>query len=177
VIKRLKQELGISLVEPQIAQVAGHKWFLRAPDYEDVEWIMGQIADGGTQAEFHATNQVATLAVSIIAIDGVPTYKLWGTDQLIKDAVIDDPLNPPLIIRHLAADRMLNFLRSDLWSVMVPLLWAEYITKIDARMAIPEAPFDSTTSEKPASPTNSSQAGESSSPEPDDSQPTMPRED
>lgn len=181
VIKKLKQELGIQLVEPQVAKVAGHVWLLRTPTFEDVEWAMGQINDNASAHEIHATNQVATLAISIIAIDGVPIYQLWGIDQLVKEAVITDPLNPPTIVKYIAAERLLVFLRSDVWTSLIPFLWAEYIQKIDALIRLNEkgekekpVPFDSTTSGAPASQMSSSPAGENSLPEQEGSQQTTP---
>lgn len=157
-LEQLEKEFGIGdKIRTADVTYNGHKYTLRALDYDDVVKANGIIFDRsvagpipavpGAKAEevipdpflIGMRAQFGFACVALAAIDDIPLWKVFkiATDDTISGLGCD-PLEPPPRIRHVAADRFSEMIRKSKKLGLIEALYKVYSEKLDTDEVEPE---------------------------------------
>ena len=137
VLTGLKRDLLASAIPMEDVDVGSHLWKMAALDGGDVTFVE-RVADSASisDAERRAIWETAIVAVSIRAIDGVPTWKVFNVKPEPEEmAVLYDELKPPKMLRLRATIPFMAFL-SDANAVLAQRLFNVYQDKLDPRAEV-----------------------------------------
>lgn len=108
-LRKLRQDLGIETSTHHEVKIGGHVWRMTALSAGDTPALL-RLVDKKTEtwAEHQTVYNTLLGAHSVVAIDGVPTYQLFGVEP--GAIPIADPFRPPRVIRLLATERLYEFI-------------------------------------------------------------------
>lgn len=131
VLTKLKEDLGISSIEPIDVMVGGHLWTMKVMSETDIS-ICARMADllSQTNSDYKLRFDTAVVSVSIIAIDRHPAWEVMGI-ELPPDTLLTDPLMPPDETRRLAALKVFDFISGEGKTQLSSRLYEAYTAKVD----------------------------------------------
>jgi hypothetical protein len=136
VLTQLREDLGLDTLRPSDVQVGGHRWTLTMLTPGDVAMaarLAEQLAVG--QVERHLVEQAAVVAHAVIAIDQVPTYRVFDVEPA-PGAHITNPLRPPRAVRYIAAGKLYDFIQDEGRTELANKLHDAYMDKADGSGAV-----------------------------------------
>ncbi len=133
-LKQLRSEFGLAGEDakpPVEIQVAEHVWSFIQPT-PDMIAFAAQLADtlASTATEHELRTQHAILTGSIVAVDGIPVWEMFGLEPGERDDV-SKPLNPKGPIRRRAALMLFNELTEQHSNKLLEVLYEAYKAKVD----------------------------------------------
>jgi hypothetical protein len=130
ILTKLRQDLGIEIIKPVDVDIGGHRWTLVPLTPGDVA-LAANMADqvATTPNERLVVYQGAVAACTVVAIDGVPTYQVFGVDHP-PGVRVTDHLRPPKQVKFTAAIRLFNFINDESRATLTDRLYEAYLDKI-----------------------------------------------
>ena len=131
ILTKLRQDLGIDQINPADVEVGGHRWTMTILAPGDVA-LAARLTDSmsDTPTERQIVYQGAITSHSIVAIDGVPVYQVFGIVPM-PGIVVTDHFRPPKSIRFLAAAKLFDFINDGSKTQLNDKLYDAYLDKVD----------------------------------------------
>jgi len=133
ILAQLREDLGVSMVEPVDVQVGAHTWTLATLTPGDLAMasrLADQLAVG--QVETRLVYETAVVAHAVMAIDHVPTYQVFSIEPA-PGMHVTNPLRPPRSVRYLAAGQLYDFIQDEGRTQLGTKLYEAYVDKADNR--------------------------------------------
>ncbi len=133
-LTKLRQDLGIDQLSTHDVKIGGHEWrlvTLAAGDLAMATRLADQLSE--SVVEHQLIYQGAIAAHAVVAIDGVPSYQVFGVET--PGVPIPDPYRPPRTIRHIAALRLHDFI-SEGRTALPQRLYEAYVDRCDSDGAV-----------------------------------------
>jgi hypothetical protein len=136
VLVKLKNDLGIEPLPSYDVEVGGHIWTMMTLTSGELA-LASRLADqnSATVSEQLMLYKMAIAAHAIVAIDGSPTYQVFGIDPP-AGVHIANHLRPPTAIRFLSASMLFKFLSEDSRAALPDKLYDAYEDKCDKASAV-----------------------------------------
>jgi len=137
VLTKLREDLGIDRVRMHDVEVGGHRWTLATLVPADLA-MASRLAAAMSRigvTENQINYQIAIASHSVTAIDGIPTYQVFGIVPP-PGVKIDNPLRPPSQIRYLAAANLCEFLADKTRTQLPDRIYQAYEDKADTAGAV-----------------------------------------
>jgi len=113
VLSQLRQDLGLEPIHPKDVSVGGHKWTMVPLSPGDIALVLRLVDQlGDTPGERLQVYNTAVAAHAIVAIDGVPTYQVFGVEGPPGVPIVNH-LRPPKIVKFLSAARLFDFINDE----------------------------------------------------------------
>ena len=137
VLTKLREDLGINHVKMHDVEVGKHIWTLATLSPGELA-MAARLADrlsldGITENQMNY--QISVSSYSVVAIDGIPTYQVFGVEPP-PAVMVANPLRPPRQIKHLAAIALCEFLSDGTRTQLPDKLYGAYVDKADAAGAV-----------------------------------------
>lgn len=128
-LQQLKTDLGITHHVPEDLEIGGHLWSM-VPVNKQLFGVASRIVDELAIGDLEKLSmlEIAIASVAIVAIDGTPTYDVFG---VAPQDVIRDPMNPPSNIRVRAASALFDFLNIEAKYELSSKLHSAYVDTWD----------------------------------------------
>lgn len=144
-LKKLREDFGIDSIPMEEVELNDHKFTMRVLETSSIATAL-RFADSLslTWRESNINLQIALVAFSIVAIDGVPTWQVFGIELAPDERVVVEgefkpvfkPLSPPQRVRILGATAAMDFLNSVATASLSDDLWEFYRTKVDPKASL-----------------------------------------
>lgn len=132
VLAQLKIDLGIEVIEPIDVNVGGHIWTMKPLAESDIS-TAARLADvtSQTQTDHNVRLPTALISVSIIAIDKVPVWEVFGIEIPPEAQPLTNPLFPPERVRKMAVVQLYEWISDNSKVGLSTQLHNLFISKID----------------------------------------------
>jgi hypothetical protein len=131
VLCKLRQEFGIESVKTVDVEVGSIKWTLKALTQDKVAYAI-RITEKLSDSPYENMVRLSLMKVasSVVAIDGVPLYKVFNVKSQSNEK-ITDPFNPPVSIQRVCTLRLYDLLSAESLPTLGKQLADAYDEKID----------------------------------------------
>ncbi len=136
VLQKLREDLGVEKTEVHDVQIGEHTWSLLPLSNGEVASatrLAEQISLGAVEHEM--IYRAALASMSVVRIDGVPTFEVFGV-EVPTGTVVMNPLRPPRSIQYLAATRLYDFIVDESRARLADRLYEAYADRCDPYDAV-----------------------------------------
>lgn len=133
ILRKIRQEFGIETVPSVTVEIGSVKWTMAPLNQEMLGYAL-RMADSlsASISEHTVKLMIARAACSVVAIDGIPIYKIFNV-KLEKDEKILNYVNPPSRVRKLCANNVYDLVALDTVSSLGRMLADEYEEKLESK--------------------------------------------
>lgn len=131
VLCKLRQEFGIETIKTVDVEIGSIKWTLKALTQDKIAYAI-RITEKLSDSSYENMVRLSLMKVasSIVAIDGVPAYKVLDVKPQSPNEKIVDPFNPPVNIQRICTLRLYDLLSSE----TLPTLGKQLADAYDEKM-------------------------------------------